>query len=185
MTANYRIPMDPAYWVASDSTHEKASIRVLPPELTEIVSELSPSLRPFEDRKRLLDHLLPPQITNTEDLINLPGERAKVQYGQMQILLEHLSARHAISYEIGKRIDYESSSVRSKFYEIQHWSPVPGYWSELQSGLIKQLQSLDKERWAETVACWRDTGRLLTSLLEQGAEHADQTRKARLLEDDL
>ena len=51
-----------------------------------------------------------------------------------------------------------------------------------ESELEKQLQHLSQERWAEEVACWRDTGRVASEIMELWTDYADHSRKARLMD---
>jgi hypothetical protein len=61
--------------------------------------------------------------------------------------------------------------------------PFPlGMGSRQATELEKQLIELSKERWAEEVGCWRDTGRIFSDLLDHWSDYSDQSRKARLID---
>ena len=119
------------------------------------------------------------------DPLNFPGERARLQNHQIHFLLDHLAARHAISYEISRNIDYQEASVSSRLDEVRTWPFPGGSTSKRASELEKQLIDLNKEQWAEEVACWRDTGRILTDVFEHWSEYSEHSRRGRLMDFDL
>lgn len=153
----------------------------------EIVPEHQIATRPFESDehlKRLLFAETPADRQAALDPLNFPGQRADAHNRQMDILLEHLAARHAISYHIRRTIDYREAAVHTKLDDIQTW-PVALRGSRRVSELEKQLVDLGKERWAEEVSCWRDTGRVLADILEHWGEYTENDRKARLMDDGI
>ena len=148
----------------------------------EIVTEKQVALRPFEDQQRLLDSMFKEDRESPLDPLNFPGEKARLKDRQIHFLLDHLAARHAISYQIRKNIDYQESSLGTRLDEIRTCPFPMGMGSKQATELEKQLLELSKERWAEEVGCWRDTGRIFSDMIEHWSEYADQTRKARLLD---
>lgn len=148
----------------------------------EIVSEKSVALRPFEDQQRLLDSMFKEDRESPLDPLNFPGEKARLKDRQIHHLLDHLAARHAISYQVRKNIDYQEASLSAILDEMRT-RPFPlGMGSRQATEIEKQLIELSKERWAEEVGCWRDTGRIFSDLLDHWSEYADQSRKARLMD---
>ena len=152
----------------------------------QVVPESHSPLRPFEDKDRLLDRMFREDEDREAalDPLNFPGERARHQDRQIHLLLDHLAARHAISYQIRRNLDYQEAQTHSKLDDIQTW-PMPIRNPRRVTDLEKQLLDVGKERWAEEVACWRDTGRILGDMLDHWTEYADQSRRSRLMGYDL
>ena len=158
----------------------KTVIRPAPPRFR-VIYEQVPEARPFEDQSSLADRLFHTERLPGIDPDDLPAERAAVCQDQLDMLQQHLAARHSISYNVRKGIDYETCAVRSKLYELEQFSPQVGYWTRVQSELVKEVQQLKKQQWAEEIACWRDTGRILDTILEQWAEFSNEKRKSELM----
>ena len=154
-----------------------------PPKF-ELVKDPHRPTQPFEDQDSLVRRLFEAD-KGSADPYQFPAQRADLHHRQMDLQLELLGARHAINYEIRKQIEYEECKVRARLHEI-HDRPVEfGREGRFETELLKQLQQMRKERQAESVACWRDTSRLLTDICEHWTEYADQSRKARLMDDGL
>ena len=154
----------------------------------QIMPEKQTPTRPFEDRERLMDMMFREDVQDREaalDPLNFPGERANLQNRQIHFLLDHLAARHAISYQIRKNIDYREAGVSSMLTEVRSWPFPGGLTSKRASELEKQLLELNKEQWAEEVSCWRDTGRMLTDVFEHWSEYSEHSRRGRLMDFDL
>jgi hypothetical protein len=152
----------------------------------QIVPEYHTPVRPFEDKDRLMDRMFREDDDRKAalDPLNFPGERARHQDRQIHLLLDHLAARHEISYQIRRTLDYQEAHTRNTLDEIQTW-PIALRGNRRVTDLEKQLVDLGKERWAEEVSCWRDTGRLLGDILEHWTEYADHSRRSRLIGYDL
>ena len=150
----------------------------------EIVPEARVPLRPFENeehlKRRLFDESADRQAAL--DPLNFPGDRAGMHGRQIDVLLEHLAARHAISYQIRRTLDYQEAHARNTLDDIKTW-PIALRGPRRVSDLEKQLIDLGKERWAEEVSCWRDTGRVLADVIEHSTEFSENDRKARLMDD--
>ena len=151
----------------------------------QIVPDTDTPVRPFEDQEKLLDRMFREDKDREAalDPLNFPGERASLQDRQIHFILDHLAARHAISYHIRRNIDYQEARTRGMLDEILTW-PIALRGPRRVSDLEKQMLDLTKERWAEEVSCWRDTGRILTDLFDHWTEYADHTRRSRLMSDD-
>jgi len=133
----------------------------------------------------LTDRIFAAGPVGPADATAFPEERARELGEQLCLQLEQLASRHAISYEIRRDIDYEETMVRSKLDQIEQLQLYYGRGTKFESDLIRQLHALTKERWAEEVACWRDTGRILSDICEHWSAYSDQKRKARLMQFDL
>lgn len=151
----------------------------------EILYEEREPTRPFEDQQRLLNAMFKEDRVSPLDPLNFPGEKARIQNQQSHFLLEHLAARHAISYQIRKSIDYQEAGIHGQLDEVRSWPFPGGITSRRATDLEKQLLDLSKERWAEEVSCWRDTGRILGDVFEHWTEYADHSRRTRLMTNDL
>lgn len=151
----------------------------------EIVKEPYRPAQPFGKPDALVDRIFGNTVHETADPFMVPAQRADLHHRQMDIMLELLGSRHAINYQIRKDIEYEECQARAKLYELQTRPLALGRESRFATELVKQLQHLQQERHAESVACWRDTSRLLTDICEQWTEYADESRKARLMQDGL
>jgi hypothetical protein len=153
----------------------------------QIVTEPRNPFRPFEDQARLVEQMFREDRDREAalDPLNFPGEKAKIQDRQIHFMLEHLAARHAISYQIRHNIDYQESSLSARLDEMRTCPFPMGMGSRQATELEKQLLELGKERWAEEVGCWRDTGRILTDIFDHWSEYSDHSRKARMMNIDL
>jgi len=187
MDFNYAFP---SYEPANEATthrpySHKASVTYAAAPF-QIVSECHTPVRPFEDKERLLERMFREEEDREAalDPLNFPGERARHQDRQIRLLLDHMAARHAISYEIRKNIDYQEAQTLGNLDEIQTW-PIPIRNQRRVTDLEKQLADLSKERWAEEVACWRDTGRIMGDVLDHWTEYSEHSRRGRLMDLDL
>ena len=153
----------------------------------QMVPECHTPVRPFEDKERLLDLMFREDKDREAalDPLNFPGERASLQNRQIHFLLDHMAARHAISYQIHRNIDYQEADTLSMLDEVRSWPFPGGFTSKRASELEKQVFNLTKERWAEEVACWRDTGRMLTDVFDHWSEYSEHSRRGRLMDFDL
>ena len=151
----------------------------------EIVKEPYRPLQPFDKQDTLVDRIFTVPSDRTADPFMIPMQRADLHHRQIDIMLELLGSRHAISYQIRKDIESEECHARAKLYELESRPMALGRESRFASELVKQLQHLQQERHAENVACWRDTSRLLSDICEHWTEYADESRKARLMQDGL
>ena len=154
------------------------------PKVELVVASVLP-IRPFEKHERLTDALFREDREGALDPLNFPGERAQVQGRQIRFMIEQLAARHSISDRIMCDIDRCEAELHSQLDNIRTW-PFPGGIVSRRAGdLEKQLLDLSKERWAEDVGCWRDTGRMLGDIMDRWSEYADQSRRARLMDPGL
>jgi hypothetical protein len=188
MDFNYAFPayeLNPLAVAYRPYSHH-VSVTYAPPPFQILPEDRVPT-RPFEDRERLEDRMFR-EAEDREaalDPLNFPGERARLQDRQIHLLLDHLAARHAISYQIRKNIDYREAGVSSMLTEVRSWPFPGGLTSKRASELEKQLLELNKEQWAEEVACWRDTGRMLTDVFDHWSEYSEHSRRGRLMDFDL
>ena len=187
MDFNYAFPSyEPAYRATPYRPYSHhATVRYAAPPF-EIVPDTHPPIRPFENQEQLMDRMFREDKDREAalDPLNFPGERANHQDRQIHLLLDHLAARHAISYQIRRNLDYQQAHTRNQLDEIQTW-PIALRGPRRVSDLEKQLLDLSKERWAEEVACWRDTGRILGDVLDHWTEYSEHARRSRLMNDDL
>jgi hypothetical protein len=187
MDFNYAFPTyEQAYWATTYRPYShKASVTYAAPPF-QIVPECHTPVRPFEEKERLLDRMFREDKDREAalDPLNFPGERARHQDRQIHLLLDHLAARHAISYQIRKDIDYQEAQTLGNLDEILTW-PIPIRNQRRVTDLEKQLADLAKERWAEEVTLWRDTGRVLTDVCDHWTEYAEHSRRGRLMDFDL
>lgn len=187
MDSNYVFPSYEPSW--STATYRPYSHRVsvtyAPPPFQIVPDEPTP-MRPFEDRERLVERMFREDEDREAalDPLNFPGERARLQDRQIDFLLDHLAARHAISYQVRRNIDYQDAKAKSMLDEIRTW-PIALRGPRRVSDLEKQILDLSNERWAEEVACWRDTGRILTDIFDHWAEYSEHSRRGRLMDLDL
>ena len=187
MDFNYAFPTyEPAEGASTYRPYSHhVSVRYAPPAFR-IVSEDRSQLRPFEDKERLMDRMFREDKDREAalDPLNFPGESARHQGRQIDLLLDHLAARHAISYQIRRNIDYQDAKARSMLEDIRTW-PILLRGPRRVSDLEKQLLDLSKERWAEEVSCWRDAGRILGDVLDHWTEYSEHERRSRLMDYDL
>ena len=154
-----------------------------PPEPVWLPASTAPALlRPFEQQASLVDKIFEAAPVDQPDPADFAGERAATQKEQAHLLLEQLAARHAVSEEIRREIMEEECRVQSKLRPFTYMPDGLGYQSKFAIELVKELQALRREARAEAVACWRDTGRILSELCERWTEYADQSHRARLMD---
>jgi hypothetical protein len=143
----------------------------------------SDRLRPFEKQGPLVNAIFSTEEEQAEDPFAFAEERAAMQGRQLDLLLNQLAARHAISYQAHRDLLDEECRIGSKLLQVESMNPFPGYETEFQSRLVREIRALQEERRKEAVACWRDTTRMLSSICEGWTEYAEQARRARLMTD--
>jgi len=154
------------------------------PRIT-VVHEQTRDVQPFADRDSLAQRLFHDEPSSPLDPLAMPAQRADIQNRQMHLLLEHLAARHAINYYMRRDLQYEECRLHAQLDEIRERPSRMGKEGRFEGDLIKQIQQLRKEYQAETVACWRDTSRILSDICDRWTEYSDQSRRARLMDIDL
>jgi hypothetical protein len=186
MEFNYETPNERQYTGTTYRAYRYRPAEPLNPRW-ELVSEIRTPIRPFEDTDALARRMFEEQADRAAalDPLNFPGEKAHMQDRQIHLLMDHLAARHAISYHIRKNIDYQESNLQPMLEEVRSKAFPGGPTSKRASELEKQLLELSKERWAEEVSCWRDTSRVLGDITEHWSEYSDESRKARLMNFDV
>ena len=184
MHFNYGHPTNPALPDGGQDQYRYES-QYLPPKM-EILKEPYRPTQPFEKQDTLVDRMFGSAAGRvTADPWQFPAQRADLHHRQMDLWLDMLGSRHAINYQIRKEIEYEECAARARLDEIQSRPIEAGREGKFETELMKHLQHLRKERQAESVACWRDTSRILSDLCESWTEYADQSRKSRLMNDGL
>ena len=151
----------------------------------DIVREPYDVTRPFERSDSLTDLITKEPVPSGADPFELSEGRAHTQWLQMDALLKHLTARHAIHNQIRTGLDYEECKLNSRLDDLKAGTAYRGQSGKFESDIMKQLDRLGSERRAEEVSCWRDTGRILTDICDRWTEHADQKRKTRMMGLDL
>ncbi len=151
----------------------------------EIVREPTDGSRPFQESGSLTDLITKDPVPHGSDPFELSEGRAHTQWLQMDALLRHLEARHAIHDRIHTGLDYEECNLRCRLDDLKAGTAYRGQSGKFESDIMKQLDRLSSERRAEDVSCWRDTGRILSDICDRWTEHADQKRKTRMMGLDL
>ena len=186
MDFNYATPTDRQYAGTTYRAYRYRPAEPLSPRW-EVVTESRTPIRPFEDTDALAKRMFDEQADRVAalDPLNFPGEKAQLQDRQINVLLDHMSARHAISYHIRKNIDYQEATIGPRLEEIRSKDFPGGPTSKLAAQLEELLMDLSKERWAEEVSLWRDSGRILTDLCDHWTEYSEHSRRSRLMDFDL
>lgn len=148
----------------------------------EIVKDTETPRSPFGDPQVFLDKMLKPDTPVDSDPLNFLSDKARLKDTQIHLLLQHMAARHAISYDIKRAILYEEAAIETQLERFRKWPSDRMLNPKRESDLEKQLQRLSQEKWAEEVACWRDTGRLASEIMELWNDYADHSRKARMMD---
>lgn len=183
MQFNYGIPIGYGTSYAGYAPYSYTVTRRAP--RIEILPDASPSPRPFEKQDSLVDLITGTEAVVRSDPYELSEGRAHTQWLQMNALLKHLDARHTIHHQIKTVIEYNEAGIRSRLDEMKSGTAYRGQSGKFESDLLKQLDRLSSESRAEDVACWRDTGRMLSDICDRWTEYADQTRKTRMMNFDL
>jgi len=151
----------------------------------EIVREPAYSARPFERRETLTDVIFRADKEIPADPLDFSADRAHIQRRQIDVLLEHLAARHVIHHELTSGIQYEEAAIRGRLDDLRSGSAYRGQSGKFEADLLKQMNQLSGERRSEEVACWRDTGRLLAEICDKWADYSDLSRKTRMMNFDF
>ena len=167
------------------SSHYYSYYRPGRPTKFEIVEEPKHITQPLADRNSLTSKLFEADPSSGGDAFAIPAERAQLQGRQMNLLLEQLAARHSINYHIRKDLQYEECRVSAQLDDIRDRPVGMGREGKFESDLVKQLQQIRKEYHAESIACWRDTSRMLSDICDRWTEYSDESRKARMMNLDL
>ena len=167
------------------TSHYYSYYRPGSPKRFEIVEEPKYITQPLADRDSLTSKLFQVAPSAGGDAFAIPAERAQLQERQMHLLLEQLAARHSINYHIRKDLQYEECRIRSQLNDIRDRPIGMGREGRFESDLIKQIQQIRKEYHSESIACWRDTTRMLSDICDRWTEYSDESRKARMMDLDL
>jgi hypothetical protein len=183
MEFNYGHSRNP--WLPEAAREEYRYVSEYKQPRIEIVKESSRPTQPFERQDSLVDRMFGKGADITADPWLFAAQRADLNHRQLEFMLELLGSRHAINYQIRQEIEQEECEVRARLDEIQSRSIWAGREGKFETELMKELQRLRKDRQAESVACWRDTSRILSDICDRWTEYADESRKARLMDDGL
>lgn len=167
------------------SSHYYSYYRPDRPLRFELIEEPKHITQPLADQKTLTSKLFEAPPATGGDAFAIPAQRAHLQERQMDLLLEQLAARHAINYHIRKDLQYEECRIRAQLDDIRDRPVGMGREGKFESDLIKQIQQIRKEYHSESIACWRDTSRMLSDICDRWTEYADESRKARMMNLDL
>lgn len=178
----YAIPTDAVYVAEPDADLSNGAIRPAEPSLRVVYSSSdSTAARPLENQAALIERVFSKRPMDI-DPTKLSAERAQTHKDTIDVVLQHLAARHAISDRILGQIDNDRAELVSRLYQLRQWGDTSvGMETKQECELQDEMIKLSKERSREELACWRDTQRVLANLLEQWEEHAEQERKARLM----
>lgn len=146
----------------------------------EVVEKPYTARNPFLDEKSWVDRMFKYDPEADDDPLNFLSDKARLKEKQIHFLLQHMAARLAISDDIKRSILYDQAAADGQLDQARGWRGSPAHNPKRESELEKQVQELDRERRAEDVACWRDTGRIAMDLMDLWTEYADHSRIARL-----
>ena len=97
-------------------------------------------------------------------------------------ILTSLYERETLKYDNLRDIDYQSTTLRTRLFEIQRWRlGLNPQMERVRFQVEKELADLEGEKRKETVECWRDVTRLKTDLRDALREFGQQKRTADLL----
>ena len=183
MHFNYGFPAGTSSPYAGYTPYAYTAARRVP--RIEIVQDTYHTTRPFERQETLVDLITRADAAPASDPLEFSEGRAQTQWLQMEALLKHLGARHVIHHQIKTGIEYDEGRLHARLDDLKTGSAYRGQSGKFETDLLKQLDRLTSERRAEDVACWRDTGRILSEICDLWTERADQVRKTRLMGFDL
>jgi len=97
-------------------------------------------------------------------------------------ILTSLYERETLKYDNLRDIDYQSTTLRTRLFELQRWRlGLNPQMERVRFQVEKELADLEGEKRKETVECWRDVTRLKTDLRDALREFGQQKRTADLL----
>ena len=100
----------------------------------------------------------------------------------VQDILGLIYERETLKTENLRRIDYDSSQLKSRLFEIDSWrTGANPQIDKTRAQIDRDLLACEREKRFEDVACWRDTTRLKTELRETLGEFQREKRKEDLL----
>lgn len=77
-----------------------------------------------------------------------------------------------------RKIDYETSAVKTRLFEFDKWRwGLNPQMERVRFGVEHELRALEGEKRKEEVECWRDTTRLRGELREAMREFGQENRK--------
>jgi len=90
--------------------------------------------------------------------------------------------RESILYDNLHKIDYETSGVKGRLFEINNWQwGMNPQMERVRFQFEHELRALEGDKRKEEVECWRDIARLRTELREAMREFSQEQRKAGLM----
>ena len=79
----------------------------------EIVKDTETPRSPFSDQREFLEKMFKPEYPVDHDPLNFLSDKARLKENQIHLLLQHMAARHAISYDIKKAILYDEAAIET------------------------------------------------------------------------
>jgi len=97
-------------------------------------------------------------------------------------ILTSLYERETLKYHNLRDIDYQSTTLRTRLFELQRWRlGLNPQMERVRFQVEQELAGLEGEKRKEHVECWRDVTRLKGDLRDALREFGQEQRKADLL----
>ena len=97
-------------------------------------------------------------------------------------ILTSLYERETLKYDNLRDIDYQSTTLRTRLFELQRWRlGLNPQMERVRFQVEQELTGLEGEKRKEHVECWRDVTRLKGDLRDALREFGQEQRKTDLL----
>ena len=97
-------------------------------------------------------------------------------------ILSSLYERETLKYDNLRDIDYQSTTLRTRLFELQRWRlGLNPQMERVRFQVEQELAGLEGEKRKEHVECWRDVTRLKGDLRDALREFGQEQRKTDLL----
>jgi hypothetical protein len=176
----------PKAWQEDDENTRYSYSSPPPPPRVQIVEPSPRIYRPMQVAADLTSRVFDAGNYPAGDECDFISDAVRTEKAQIALLLDQISARHAISYRILNGLQYREEELSSQAANFR------GPFSGSSYGMGKELTDLEKrigdlqrERNMEQVSLWRDNQKALTELFRQWTEYSNLTRRAKVINLDL
>lgn len=158
--------------------------------ITGLLDEESSSL-PYLDA--ITDSFLPPKNNSSigdffdakkssDPIDNFFGAKKQFLENSIENVLGMIYERKQILYDHSKQIDYNSSKIKSRLFEIIDFrTGINPNIDKLRGNIEKEISNFEREKRMEEISCWQDVTRLKTDLREILETWSHEKQKESLL----
>ena len=156
-----------------------------PPRRVEIIEPEKAIYRPMQVGAGLAAKVFEAIDEIPADECDFISDAVRVEKKQIELLLEQIAARHAISYRILNDVQYRETDLAGRIGRISDLGGRQYGMSKPITDLERQLSDIQRERNMEQVSLWRDSQKALTELFRHWTTYTNLTRRAKVINLDL